>query len=241
MPSLFDQEVIIKKNNNRFVHSLYENVRKDDVSHCGKYLSIKDVSDALVSQAVAPYAMPVIFSVSVPLDDLLIFSAFSEYPNSLFGDLKIKFKINTNAFVFCQIDQVISMDRYYTINKDKLLRCTADLITGVRAGELTPSELKNLVCEIKPVTISIRNYILTAAVANMCRYKVSLQCLNRVRQFYSSHPFVVPAQRIETWTFPSGATLTGLRISQNIPLFHVTDMCLLFPNDARKTTCFENP
>ncbi|KAA6310496.1 MAG: hypothetical protein EZS28_056303, partial [Streblomastix strix] len=25
-----------EKNNNRFVHSLYENVRKDDISHCGK-------------------------------------------------------------------------------------------------------------------------------------------------------------------------------------------------------------
>ncbi|KAA6363202.1 MAG: hypothetical protein EZS28_041271, partial [Streblomastix strix] len=260
-----------EKNNNRFVHSLYENVRKDDISHCGKYLSIKDISDALASQTAAPYVMPVNFSVSIPLDDLLIFSAFSEYPNSLFGDLKIKFKINPNAFVFCQIDPVISMSRYYTINKDELLSsgqdklkdvdlffrnwsltfqytnmftqigCTADLITGVRAEELTPSGLKNLVCDIKPVTISVRNYIITAAVANMYGYKASQECLNRVRQFYSSRPFVVPAQRIETWAFPSGATLTGLRTSQNIPLSHVTDMCLLFPKDARQTTCFENP
>ncbi|KAA6355967.1 MAG: hypothetical protein EZS28_048506, partial [Streblomastix strix] len=259
------------KNNNRFVHSLYENVRKDDISHCGKYLSIKDISDALASQTAAPYVMPVNFSVSIPLDDLLIFSAFSEYPNALFGDLKIKFKINPNAFVFCQIAPVISMARYYTINKDELLSsgqdklkdidlffrnwsltfqytnmftqigCTADLVTGVRAEELTPSGLKNLVCDIKPVTVSVRNYVITAAVANMCGYKASQECLNRVRQFYSTRPFVVPAQRVETWAFPSVATLTGLRTSQNIPLSHVTDMCLLFPKDARQTTCFENP
>ncbi|KAA6358738.1 MAG: hypothetical protein EZS28_045734, partial [Streblomastix strix] len=163
-----------EKNNNRFVHSLNENVRKDDISHCGKYLSIKDISDALAPQTAAPYVMLVNFSVSIPLDDILIFSAFSEYPNSLFGDLKIKFKINPNALVFCQIDPVISMAKYYTINKDELLSsgqdklkdidlffrnwsltfqytnmftqigCTADLVTGVRAEGLTPSGLKNL-------------------------------------------------------------------------------------------------
>ncbi|KAA6365354.1 MAG: hypothetical protein EZS28_039119, partial [Streblomastix strix] len=39
----------------------------------------------------------------------------------------------------------------------------------------------------------------------------------------------------------TSATLTGIRTSQNIPLSHVTDFCLLFPKDARATTCFENP
>ncbi|KAA6390861.1 MAG: hypothetical protein EZS28_013613 [Streblomastix strix] len=32
-----------------------------------------------------------------------------------------------------------------------------------------------------------------------------------------------------------------IRTSQNIPLSHVTDFCLLFPKDARATTYFENP
>ncbi|KAA6360934.1 MAG: hypothetical protein EZS28_043539 [Streblomastix strix] len=45
--------------------------------------------------------------------------------------------------------------------------------------------------------------------------------LNRVRQFYSQRPFVVPAQRVEVWPFPTPATLTGIRTSQNIPLSHV--------------------
>ncbi|KAA6390837.1 MAG: hypothetical protein EZS28_013645, partial [Streblomastix strix] len=115
-----------EKNNNRFVHSLYENVSKDDISCCGRYLSIKEISDVLAPQTAVPYAMPVGFTVSIPLDDLLIFSAFSEYPNSLFGDLKIKFKINPSAFVFCQVDPVLSMAKYYTINKDELLSSGQD-------------------------------------------------------------------------------------------------------------------
>ncbi|KAA6353742.1 MAG: hypothetical protein EZS28_050732, partial [Streblomastix strix] len=44
--------------------------------------------------------------------------------------------------------------------------------------------------------------------------------------------FVVPAQRIESWVFPSAASSAGIKTTQNIPHSHVTDMCLLFPKDA---------
>ncbi|KAA6400385.1 MAG: hypothetical protein EZS28_004088 [Streblomastix strix] len=45
---------------------------------------------------------------------------------------------------------------------------------------------------------------------------------------------------VKVWPFPTSATLKGIRTSQNIPLSHVTDFYLLFPKDARATTCFEN-
>ncbi|KAA6395892.1 MAG: hypothetical protein EZS28_008580 [Streblomastix strix] len=270
----FIQNTIIPKSEkikNRFVHSLYGNVSKDDISGCGRYLKIKEISEILASQTSSPYAMPVGFTVSILLDDLLIFSAFSEYPNSLFGDFKIKFKINPSAFVFCQLDQVLSITKYYTINIDELLssvqdklkdidlffrnwshsfkytnmytqiRCTADLISRIRAEELTPSGLKNFVCDIKPVTVFVRNYIIEAVTANICGYKASETYLNRVRQFYQSRPFVIPAQRIESWVFPSAAPSAGIKTTQNISLSHVTDICLLFPKDVRHVTCYENP
>ncbi|KAA6403108.1 MAG: hypothetical protein EZS28_001367 [Streblomastix strix] len=129
----------------------------------------------------------------------------------------------------------------FIYNTIKPKRCSADLITGLHAEPLTESGLKNLICDIKPVTISIKNYVITEVTANMAGYKATDACLNRVRQFYSQRPFVVPAQRVEVWPFPTSATLTGIRTSQNIPLSHVTDFCPLFPKDARATTCFENP
>ncbi|KAA6373900.1 MAG: hypothetical protein EZS28_030571, partial [Streblomastix strix] len=131
MPSLFNKEIIIKKNNNRFVHSLYENVRKDDISCCRRYLSIKQISDTLAPQSAALYVMPVNFTVSIPQDGQLIFSAFSKYPNSLFGDFKMKFEINPSAFVFCQVDPVLSMAKYYTINKDELLSSGQDNLKDI--------------------------------------------------------------------------------------------------------------
>ncbi|KAA6401326.1 MAG: hypothetical protein EZS28_003150 [Streblomastix strix] len=47
------------------------------------------------------------------------------------------------------------------------LGCIVDLITGLRTEPLTESGLKNLVCDIKPVTMSIKNYVITEVTANM--------------------------------------------------------------------------
>ncbi|KAA6388000.1 MAG: hypothetical protein EZS28_016471 [Streblomastix strix] len=118
------------------------------------------MDELIGNQTAVPYTIPIRFRVSIPLDDLLIFSAFTNYPNSLFGDLKIKIKLNTLAFVFCQVNPIISMAKYYTMNKDELLdssqqklRCMADLITGLHVQRLTESGLKNLVSNAKPITM----------------------------------------------------------------------------------------
>ncbi|KAA6366189.1 MAG: hypothetical protein EZS28_038285 [Streblomastix strix] len=195
--------------------------------------------------------MPIRFRLSIPLDDILVFSGFTDYPNSLFGDLKIKFIINPNAFVFAQVIPIISMAKYYTMNKtdlmasepDKLknidllfrnwslryqyakqftqMGCTADLITKINIEQITDNGLKNLMCSISLVTLSIKNYVVTEVTANMSGSKAT--------------------DEVEAWLFPTSATSTGIRTSQNIPLSHVTDLCLLFPKDARATTCYENP
>ncbi|KAA6355069.1 MAG: hypothetical protein EZS28_049404, partial [Streblomastix strix] len=188
---------------------------------------------------------------SIPLDDILVFSGFTDYPNSVFGDLKIKFRINPNAFVFAQVIPIISVAKYYTMNKtdlmasepDKLknidllfrnwslryqytkqftqMRCTADLITKISIEQITDNGLKNLMCSISLVTLSMKNYVLTEVTANMSGSKAT--------------------DEVEAWSFQTSATTTGIRTSQNIPLSHVTDLCLFFLKDARATTCYENP
>ncbi|KAA6362221.1 MAG: hypothetical protein EZS28_042252 [Streblomastix strix] len=82
--------------------------------------------------------------------------------------------------------------------------------------------LKNQLCVIKPASMNIENYIITEVTANMAGYNATDVCLNRVRQLCSQRPFVAPAQRVEIYTFPTSATLTGIRTSQIIPLSHVT-------------------
>ncbi|KAA6364581.1 MAG: hypothetical protein EZS28_039891, partial [Streblomastix strix] len=107
----------------------------------------------------------------------------------------------------------ISMAKYYTMNKDELLGnsqqklmdidlmfrnwsltfkyykyfkqlgSTDDLVTELHAEPLTESGLKNLVFDIKPVTTSIKNYVITQVKTNMAVYKATDAYLNRVRQF----------------------------------------------------------
>ncbi|KAA6370443.1 MAG: hypothetical protein EZS28_034031 [Streblomastix strix] len=260
-----------EENNRKHIHSLYENIHKYDTSACGTYVTIRKIEEAIKDQVSVPYTMPIRFRLSIPSDDILIFSGFTDYPNSLFGELKIKFKINPNAFEFTQVNRIISMAKYYTMNKadlmangpDKLknidllfrnwslgyqytkqftqMGCTADLITKISIEQITDSGLKNLMCSISPVTLSIKNYVVTEMTANMSGYKATDDCLQKVCDYFANRPFVVPAQRVEAWSFPTSATTTGIRTSQNIPLFHVTDLCILFLKDVRATTCYENP
>ncbi|KAA6404094.1 MAG: hypothetical protein EZS28_000371 [Streblomastix strix] len=75
----------------------------------------------------------------------------------------------------------------------------------------------------------------------MVCYKVIDVYRNRVCKFNGKHPFVVLALRVEIWPFPTSATLAKIQTSQNILQSHVSDFCLLFLNEAKATTCFENP
>ncbi|KAA6394293.1 MAG: hypothetical protein EZS28_010179 [Streblomastix strix] len=227
-----------EKNNRKQIQSLYENIHEFDTSACGTYITMRVIDEAVGQQTNFLYLTPVRFRISVHLDNLLIFQAFTDNSKGMFGDLEMKFKINPKAFVFLQVNSTESLAKYYTMKMDDII---ADLIIGIRTEQLPPSGLKNLVCDIAPVTVSIKNYVVTEVTANMAGYKATDACLATVRDFFSTRAFVVPAQRVEIWPFPTSATLTGIRTSQNIPISHVTDFVLLFTKDARCTTCFENP
>ncbi|KAA6389487.1 MAG: hypothetical protein EZS28_014984 [Streblomastix strix] len=178
-----------EKNNRPHIHSLFENIHKFDISACRTQITMRDFEDATGTQTNVRYLMPVKFKISIPLDDLLIFSAFADYPNGMFGDLKIKFKINPNAFEFAQVSPTVSLAKYYKMNKDELLssgQSNLDVllifITSIRTEQLIPSGLKNLVCNIAPVTVSIKNYVVTEITTHMAGYKATNACL--AKQFF---------------------------------------------------------
>ncbi|KAA6315811.1 MAG: hypothetical protein EZS28_055359, partial [Streblomastix strix] len=101
------------------------------ITTCGTYVTIKEIEEAIKDQVSVPYTLPIRFRLSIPLDDILIFSGFIDYPNSLFGDLKIKFKINPNAFVFAQVNPIISMAKSYTMNKTDLMASGPDKLKNI--------------------------------------------------------------------------------------------------------------
>ncbi|KAA6403281.1 MAG: hypothetical protein EZS28_001190 [Streblomastix strix] len=125
------------------------------------------------------------------LNELLIFSTFKYYLNGMFGDLKIKFKINPNGFVFGYVNPTVPLVKYYSMNKNEMLSSRQQKLMDIDlffrnwsltfkyakqftllgymvdlkicniTEQYTPSDLKNLVCVIAPVTVSIKNYVVT--------------------------------------------------------------------------------
>ncbi|KAA6390921.1 MAG: hypothetical protein EZS28_013551 [Streblomastix strix] len=91
-----------------------------------------------------------------------------------------------------------------------LFGCTADLITELHAELLTESKLKNLVCDIKLVTMGVKNYVISETTTNIAGYKATDTCLNRVSQSQGQCTFDVPVQHVEIWPYPMSATLTGI-------------------------------
>ncbi|KAA6393527.1 MAG: hypothetical protein EZS28_010947 [Streblomastix strix] len=102
--------------------------------------------------------------------------------------------------------------------------CTADLITKISIEQITDSGLKNQMCSISQVTLSIKDYVVTEVTANMSGYKATDDCFQRVREFYANRPFVIPSLRVEACSFLIRATTTGIRNSQNIPLSNFPNM-----------------
>ncbi|KAA6373115.1 MAG: hypothetical protein EZS28_031357 [Streblomastix strix] len=113
--------------------------------------------------------------------------------------------------------------------ESKAIGCTADLITSIRTEQLTQNGLKNLVCDIAPVRVSIKNYVVTEVTANMAGYKATDACLARVRDFFTTRAFVVPAQSVEIWPFPTSAALTGIKTSQIFHYLLCYRLCIIIP------------
>ncbi|KAA6360966.1 MAG: hypothetical protein EZS28_043507, partial [Streblomastix strix] len=227
-----------ENSNRKCIYSLYENIFKFDTSAYGTYVTIREIEEAIKGQVSIPYTMPIRFRLSIPLDNILVFRMFTDYPNSLFGDLKIQFKIIPNAFAFAQVNPIISMAKSYTMNKTDLkangpnklknidllfgnwslgyqytkqftqMGCITDLITKISIESITESGLKNLMCSITPVTLSIKNYVVTEVTANLSGYKATDDCLQRVRDFFANRPFVVSTQKVKAQQFPTSATTT---------------------------------
>ncbi|KAI5497876.1 hypothetical protein TVAGG3_0820820, partial [Trichomonas vaginalis G3] len=81
----------------KFVHSLYNNVQKYDNSVCGKYIDPSEVFKK------ANEEVDVTFDMIIPVNDLLAFQAFDDYPKS-FGEIILKYYVFRDTLVFCQVD-----------------------------------------------------------------------------------------------------------------------------------------
>jgi hypothetical protein len=247
------------KNNKKYVHSLYDPVHEYDTSASGVYISLYDLRN--IASANREYTVDI--PVNIPITDILPFQAFREYPNNLFGELKIKFRISDKAFVFVMVDPTYSTHKYFfshgfsssidATEKAEILTLTNAIpkmneydrgffqfgTTG-RMGYLK-FETPNYSIDSKPLSISMTTYTIPKCSCVIRGFKMDKKALEIERQKYSTELFTIPAQRIGISTFPQSASSTALKTSQNIALHFVTDFMVYFPKYPQQITCWENP
>ena len=89
------------------VYSQWKDANKRNGNICGTYFTAYDILHATNNQ------LQLEFEVTIPIDDLLPFSAMKMFPNCIFGNLtfEVKMAIQQN-FVICQVDP-IQVYKYY--------------------------------------------------------------------------------------------------------------------------------
>ena len=255
-----------EKNNRRHIHSLYENVYRDDGSYCGTKISLAAFVDSGFNPAIK-------HQVSIPLDDILALSGMDDFPNGIFGELKIKFRVEPNAYVWTQ------MSPQHRYENDVYMGVIDGFDSALKTEKLTPSQLwdninTNLpftrefvqcgvegdaivelftegsedtsdpmrsIGKVAKGTLRVTAWTVERCICTSAGYRCSRETKERLIDYYKDHVFMIPGQRVEIHQFPNAPTATGLKTSQNIPLNHVTDLCVLFPTHSEALTTFKNP
>ncbi|KAH7820932.1 uncharacterized protein MONOS_9166 [Monocercomonoides exilis] len=255
-----------EKDNRKHIHSLYDNVHKYDNSACGVYVPI--------TQIKAGSYLDIDIPISIPLDDILLFSGFIDYPNRLFGNLKLKFTIKPEALVYCRVSPKMSMIKtvgkrrnYFKSSQGqnydsimKMILTTPDScfeyakkFTQINCpsrqfvfnydltaeGTVDGFNYETIIPEFTPTVTFCQTKDCEISIAG---YSVSSQCLTNLVEYFSSHPFVVPSQRIETKRLGSAPTPSGFQqCHDNLCFNHVMSTVTQFQKDTRHWTSFDNP
>lgn len=252
-----------KKNNHKHVYSLYENIQKMDTSVAGVYIPYSDLAN--LGSTNRNYTIEIPFNI--PINSILPFEYFTTYPNALFGELRIVFHVNPDAFVFAVVDPRKSTRNYFYSNGTGTLDApnatalhavthsipklseydrgffnvgsTARIPFVDSASGTAPNITVGFIS--KPITIRCTAYSVGDCVSVIHGFNQSKEALEADRIRFRSEAAVAPAERIIPHPFAQLPSAGGVNCNQSVTLSRVTEAIVYFPKSASQTTCFENP
>ena len=240
-----------EKKTKKYTHSLYENVANYSSSVCGTYINIDDFKDGL------PHDVE--FEMNLPFEDILALQAFDLYPNSICGDLELKFYVKPRGLVWCAIDPMKVKDYKEYIQGDDL---------NLTINQNLPAMIKHAFTQINNAAPIISQFSVTAGQnandpstvaavkgeallqcvgmtvvslkSNMYGFGVKSQTLEHMRDLFSI-PQIIPSQKLDYNAFPLAATAAGIQTSINMPVSNASCISIVFPKHDNDYTVFENP
>ena len=239
------------KKRKRYTHSLYENVANYSPSVCGTYININDFKDGLPHE--------VEFEANLPFDDILALQAFDLYPNSVCGNLELKFYVKPRGLVWCAIDPLKVKDyKEYVQGEDLNLSITQNLPAMINHGFTQINNSATIINEFSvtagantgdPSTVAAdKGDVLLQCVgmtvlslkSTMRGFGVAAQTLDHVRDLFST-PMLIPSQKLDYNAFPIAPTAAGIQSTINMPVSNASCISIVFPKHDNDYTVFENP
>ena len=248
-----------EKKNQKFTHSLYEDVIRCRPGVCGGYYHITE--NVLANTTLKIENMEVI----VPITDIPAFQYMDELPG-LLGDISIKFYINRNSMVWAQVDPYLTFQEqgkkaginsamnstYMNIAYDPRF-----VQIGRKATVITGYNSRN----IGDLTLKVTKLTCTKCICDCYGYNVQDMCKAQLAKFFSKE-FYIPCKQLDVVSFtvpvwrkhtvvdptdpdnpvdvPAPNTI-DYTSDLAIPLRNVSDILLVFPKNGQDQTVFSNP
>ena len=239
-----------EKKTRKYVHSLYENVSIYSPSVCGTYIDIAEFKDGL------PH--PVEFEVNLPFDNILALQAFDLYPNSICGDLELKFYVKPRGLVWCMVDPMNVKEFKEMMEGDSIkITCddnlsamfkhgftqisnSAEIITSFTEGDSGVEGISQITADKGAATLQCTGMEVRSLKSNMYGFNVTSESLQKIAQIFST-PQIIPSQQLDYNAFPIAATSAGIQSTINMPVCNTTCISIMFPKYDNDYTVFENP
>ena len=240
-----------ERENKKYVFSPYEEVVSLDNSTCGVFIPVGELVDG-------SYQM---LDLIIPYNNLLALQGWQEFPNRIFGELKLVCNTTAEGFVYAEVSPMTSIKKGILSGKiDKATPHISDVLSAVdstfefnrcfeqvsvpsSAQFITGWDSENNKLKFASsaeFTPFIDELMVVEAWTDVKGYRASDAALSELQRHFSSEPFVVCAQKMESYSFPQGPDYSGLRCAMNVRFNRATDAVVLFPKDSRHRTIFTN-
>ena len=250
--------------NKKWVFSPYDEVERMDNSICGSYVPLETILNSDNNEFY------VVFELIIPITEFLALESFDEYPNKIFGELKVMFNTTAEGIVYCQVNPIESIRnaivngsiKNTTTTNDTTTETTITGMSTVLAADtrtfpythafqqqgisttmcfITNVSSNTLTSVTQDVKITASNIQTLDCWCDIRGYEASHDAIMQLKQYFNENPFTVCAQRVERYSFHSGAESSGLDTDVNIRMRRVTDCYVLMPTNSLQKTVFCNP
>ena len=238
-----------EKKNRKYAHSRWGNVEMGVPGVCGAYI---DIAATTADNAVET----VTFDTVIPINDLLAFQAFEEFPGCL-GDIVLKLYFTSQSMVYGFCDPELAMEavKFWDTSYGELAANTGKKET-VGAWPYTRGFTQVGQSSIQPIatsdtandnkvdvqTISVTSLELTNLYCDVSGYNITQECKRNIATMFTpEHPLIIPAQHMDVKNLPKKGGGGQYDADFTYALHNVTDFITVFPRTSQDTTCFYNP